>query len=107
MSSTNNGEEQQQEQQQQHPPPPKPNLPLSDIASFDASSLKHTAEQTVDKTGVNDHDKLLSAVAGGQLPAHLKHVDEADAKVKEWHPTREDVEADAKQREMETGVPRG
>ena len=65
----------------------KPSLPLEEIQSFDASKLHHQNEVS-DKTGVNDHDKMLSAVEGGKLNEHLKHVDENDAKIKQWKPTQ-------------------
>jgi len=83
----------------------KPSLPLEEIQSFDASKLHHQNE-VVDKTGVHDHDKMLSAVEGGKLNEHLKHVDENDAKVKQWKPTQEDIEEDAKAEQQSGGAPK-
>ena len=83
----------------------KPSLPLEEIATFDQSHLKHPVN-TTDKTGVNERDKVLSAVVGGKLPDNLKHVVDSEVKVKEWMPTREDLEEDAK-REQASGVPKG
>jgi len=69
----------------------KPNLPLGEIAGYDQGKLKKT--EVADKSGVSAHDKLLATVAGGQV--NLKHTETNE---KTWTPTKEDMEADAKEK---------
>lgn len=69
----------------------KPNLPLGEIAGYDQGQLKKT--EVADKSGVSTHDKLLATVAGGAV--NLKHTETTE---KTWVPTKEDLEADAKEK---------
>jgi|TARA_B110001454_G_scaffold210532_1_gene225134 hypothetical protein len=48
-----------------------------------------------DKSGVTSQDKLLATIAKGNAQGGLKH---AEPKVKTWIPTKEDLEADAKEK---------
>jgi len=69
----------------------KPNLPLGEIAGYDQGKLKKT--EVADKSGISAHDKILASVAGGQV--NLKPAETAE---KTWVPTKEDLEADAKEK---------
>lgn len=71
----------------------KPNLPLNEISTYDAGQLKKT--EVADKSGVTSQDKLLATIAKGNAHGSLKH---AEPKVKTWMPTKEDLEADAKEK---------